>query len=326
MQADTRQLSLVSQQLAQFAKGPLTVSGALIGPNRCPVTDARQVLKGYIPAGDFRLLNNALADDVIRVLLEAPLAATQPLQLALGASGSDFLQGATQTFVVLARALHLFTAKALTVAVRRQIDDAEVYPQHVFQFTGRRLLDVAHGEQVERALDQYKVTLALPRPEQFALALAAHKRQAQPTVNGPDANLSLVHVPAENTVIVGNAARRLEGALRLAVQLVRVGHLRDATDHHLRRQRRERLSRRVVRQLVKVVLAERPRLPRLFTQPVARGVSRFQRALQGVRLALVGLEFDLCYQLHGSSIAQMRETVKYGMFIRERSKGASSAA
>ena len=83
MEANTSKRRFVGQKLAKLAKGPLALSRTLRLSYRCPLANPAKVFNGEISPGVIGFRDEALADGVVDISLEAALAASKPLQLAV---------------------------------------------------------------------------------------------------------------------------------------------------------------------------------------------------------------------------------------------------
>ena len=79
---------LVGDELAQLEEGPGMPLVAMFAPNRCSLSDPRQVFESDCLARYDGFLDQLLADTVIRVFLEARLTAAHLAQTTLGVLGA----------------------------------------------------------------------------------------------------------------------------------------------------------------------------------------------------------------------------------------------
>lgn len=73
---------LVLKKVSQLRERPVVMPRPLALSNRYPLSDALEVFNGYRSRCVFSLQNESLADDVIRVALEAGLSARQLFEFA----------------------------------------------------------------------------------------------------------------------------------------------------------------------------------------------------------------------------------------------------
>src|SRR5205807_1534988 len=113
--------------------------------NRCPVSDAAQVLDGDPASGAFGSGDNLLADDVVNVggaacFLLAPLD-----EKATGTARAELLESLTDAAGTFTSAAQLSARIKSSVAVRRDVLDAQVNAQETLGIGHRRRLGF-HGK------------------------------------------------------------------------------------------------------------------------------------------------------------------------------------
>ncbi len=294
----TCQPRLVVDELPQLGEAPIAVSRSLLGSSSPgPRANAGQVFQGNRAVRALSFCYETLANLVVDVFLEAALAAREFPQVAFGRQAAARLQVRAQPLHPLAVMLDRLAGQHVAVAGGGDIRHAQVHAQGFRHIARFRVGEFACRQQEEHAVEQHQVSLALAGLQEFALALARAIRDTLATVYCPDRNFIPVGVPRQNTVIVSNAAQRLEGARRAPLQPVGVRHLCQTADDHLRREV-EALAHLVVGQVLHPVAVEdlRPERPR--TDEVTRGIGRFKRLLEGGVLVFRRVEAHLRNQFH----------------------------
>ncbi len=289
----------VMQERPELTERPIVVLGALLlAANPCPRTNPRQIFDGNAALCVFSLRNKLLGNAVVGGLLKAALFAADLFQAPFGAFGPNGLQPIPPALVALAHLFNLRPAVRFAVAIRRKVYDAQINADHAHTIRRSRLGHMTDGKEVERALDVGKICFTFTSVQKFPLPASRNKRNGLSAVHRPDRYARFVRVPAQNAIIVGNAAMRPEGPLDLAIQLVRIGHFPETAHHKLGRQAKQLAGRRVAA-FMQIELPERLRVPRRFAHGVARGVRHFQRLQQHCRLFRRWLQFELGDQFHG---------------------------
>lgn len=305
------QLRLVGKKRTKLEETPIAMSSTLLLTNRYPFADARQIFDGDAASGVFSNPDNALGNHVIRVFLESLLPTRQLAQAALGAFRANMLQDVTALLMPLTARFNLYAAECLPVATRCDVHDAQVNAKHVVNVLRRRFLYVTGRGKIELTAMENQVRFALLRCQQRALAFPANKGDAFSAVHCPDRDYQPVHVPAQNTVIIGNGAVGLESPLGVPVQFVGVGNAGNAAHHDLSRQAKGG-ARLMVRQFVEAILPKLFTLPSTLTDSVTGSVGRFHRLFERGKLPACRKEFDLSHKFHTLSVAQDGSIVKYG--------------
>ncbi len=302
----------VLHKLAQLVETPIAVSRPLLSAGSLdPRTDMRQVFQRYLSLCAFGFRNKPLGYRMVRVRLEAALLPAEGFQAPFRVLRTDRLQRRTPPLIALARAFNCCAAIRLAVAIGADVHDTEVNTQRPVNIIGRWFLNITRRKEVELSVDIRKVGFTTPRLQQFPLALTTHKRNGLPTAYRPNTDRRRVHIPRQDTVIVGNSPVWGERALHLAVNFVRIGNFGDLADNHLCRQARRCLDV-VVHQTMHIKLLERLCVPCRLADGVADSVRLFQCLQQGRVLVRRGQQFELGDQLHSMIIQQPERLYKFG--------------
>ena len=116
---------------------------------------------------------------VIGVGGKAGVPARKLLQFSPGAASLLLLQFAAQAAMSMPDALDGRAAVLLSGAGNGNLAHARIDSEKTFDIDGFRLIHMARGGEVENALVQNQVGLALPGLQQFCLARASFKRDPQ---------------------------------------------------------------------------------------------------------------------------------------------------
>lgn len=305
MDRNAEQLRFVGQENPQLTEAPVKMPRSLGLANRSPLRNATEIFNGdpqIVPSG---LRDKSFADAVIRVCLEARLASRQLLESALGTLCADKLKSLATILMPPALSLNFVTRESVPIRVNREIDHSKIYPQPscgVIRIGG---LNIARLVEVELAIAIHKIGLSLQRLEHQALTFPALVGNVKPSSNGPDRNFLAISIPMQNTIVIGDRPKGLEGALGLTVEFVGVGDIGYGTYNNLRGQIGESGTGIVVGKFVQLVLPEDLGFPCLLRQIVPRLICLFQSAFEGVVLLWRCVEFHLRSQFHIVSIAEM---------------------
>ena len=172
------QHSFVADKLAQLCEAPIAVPRSLCLAQPCPFADVAQVFQSDAASGAFRPRNEVFADPMVGVFLEPRLLLAQLLQMAFCRFGAAPLKALAQAVIPLAGLFDLLARIVVAVAVRHNVADAQANAQDTFNLVRRGFFNVADRQQIEPAVDQNQVALALSALQQFTLPLTADKRDA----------------------------------------------------------------------------------------------------------------------------------------------------
>lgn len=314
----TAHLRFVPDVGPKLEERPIAVFGACGFPNRFlgALANVGQIFQCKRTPSAFGFPHKLLCNRVVGIRLKAALFAAEGLQAPFGRLCTNGLQAITTALVLLSYTFNLFTAVLFAVAVGRKIDDTKIDSQRLIDIVGRWFVNVARHKEVELTFTQDQIAFTLSRLQQLVLAFATHKGYVfQSPIHRPDRNRLLVEVERQDAIIVGDTAVRSVRALHLPIQLVAVTDFRKAADHHLCRQAVISLDL-LVHQLLQIVLPKDLLFPRHATDCVARGVRRFQRALQRISLFGHRLQLDLGDDFH---------ILNYSTKVRRRQLWAEAA-
>lgn len=288
---------LVLYKLTKLVESPVSVSCPLLAPNRYPIADALEVFKSDPAIGVLRGLHDTLTDAVVCVSLVALLLAADLAELALCRPRALALEIAAAVRDLPALVFNLLTAVLLSIAVCREVNDAEVNAEILLNVLRLRRLDLAGDEQVELAADVAQVGLASLAFQKLTLAVAAQVAHTLATFQRPDADRLFASLEAQDAAVVGERAAWPEDTLSSMVEFVCAGDFCDGPHGHLSGQVKS-FPDVTINNLVEVKLPEGLRFPRLLADVVAGGICGLQRFEKKIVLAWCGLQFDLCCQFH----------------------------
>jgi len=284
----------------------------------CPLAAANFYPSGYTlelfksnrPSGALSVGNYALRNAVVDVSSESSFFPASGYKKPPSRLRALRLELRPKPTMASPKPVGLSTRIESSIRVGGNVLDTEVNAQHALNVLRYGFLNIAGSKQVETATQIAKVRFALLGFEEGGLMLTANERYQHSTGSSPNRNRALVNVPAENPLVVGNRAGRLESALALLVQLVGIGDLGNGTDGHLRRQAR-RSSERIVELFLKRPLAERLVLPYPLANLIADGVSLGKSVAQCLGLFGRGIQFNLSGQFHRHIIPESQALSQY---------------
>lgn len=148
-----RELRLVGQKREQLEERP---AGKLIAsvsaPNREPVADTAEVFNGNPATGVFSSGDDRLADAVILMAAESGFLIADPRQLLFRAFGVSFLEALPLEVVLATDRLDGFSRIGVAIAVGRNLGDAQVHPEEVFNLDRSVFWSLDRGVEVELSI------------------------------------------------------------------------------------------------------------------------------------------------------------------------------
>ena len=307
----TGELSLILDKLAKLIESPGVVLSPLAPANRNSGADASQIFEGNTASSVFGLRNNTLGNAVVDVRSKPSFLAGTLNEQSLSSLRIFGLKLTPELGMALAQPVDLSAGVNSTIGVGSNIHDAEVDSQELSRVAERKFFNLAGLEKVKGAIPVNQVGLAKKMLKKLRLAWPSNKRDDQPSLGSPDGHGTGGYLPGKDAFVIGNAAAPVEGALDGTSGLVSIGNLRQHPDHDLRRQI-EAAAQFVIKQMVKVILAEGLRLPGPFTDIVGGIIHRLQCIQQGIVLLWSGRQLNLRNQFHSLIIPQYSTLDKMG--------------
>ena len=117
---------LVGDVHAELIEGPGMPLVAMFTPNRCPLSNAGEVLESQCLARYDGFSYQGLTDLVVDVFLKTLLTSTQLFETAFGRTGPDPLQLLTACVITLSNLMDFGTCKGLACAIGGKVDDAQI--------------------------------------------------------------------------------------------------------------------------------------------------------------------------------------------------------
>jgi len=297
---DTELRGFVFQLQFEIGESPVGNSSALPMTDLClnALTDTTELFDSNAALSVVRLSDDLLTDDVVDVVLESGLFAFNLTQFTLGRLRAFVLQVGTTMCECAANLIDLCAAEVVAIRSCGNLDDAHVNTNEVGNVGLIRLFNKAGRGQVKLIVNKAQVGLSDLALHQFKLVFTRLKGQLQPAINRPDRNLFLADLPRQDVVVKLDCAKRQKGAFDLLVDLVGLRNLGFAPDNYAGVESRERFARIVVCDLVQRELSEYFRFPCALRQPVATGISKFNRLFERLSLFIRNNQLDLGRELH----------------------------
>lgn len=227
-------LRFVFDTLPQMSESPVAVPSSLRFPNRHPLANTREFLKGYRSLCAFGFRNQRFCYSMVGVFLKSPLFAGEFFQAALGRLCADALQRGAALGVPRASLLNFRAAKNFAIGIGGNVHNAQIYSKCRTGLHWWCIGNITRGIEIGGTIATNKVAFAFLSAEQIGVMLtAARKRHGQSPLKRPNRNRMLEEVPRENPRIVSDCAKRSEGALGFGAQFVGIGNFAQAAHDDL---------------------------------------------------------------------------------------------
>lgn len=292
---NTDEPALVCDLSLKIRKCPRMQDAPLAFSNSYPVTNKAKVFHRDTASGAFSLSNYLFGNHMVLVVHETRLATLKPIENTTSRTSASGLQSLSLPPTSFPNASDLASASiGSSIRVLGQVHKAEINPEPVERLSLLSVGNIHRHVQVPLSSLQDQIRLAAPKLKELALAISAHIRQMfYSAANRPDTHRGFAQLEIEDFVIVGDGAKRPEGALRVMIQLVRVEDLCDQTDNWLRGKLRKLSAKLLVKQAVHWKLLKLLRFPSQLRKPVAGLIHRLKSELQHLFLSWCRKKFKL---------------------------------
>ena len=293
----------IDQERFQLEESPRMQNRALCTPSPYPSTDAGEILHGDSACGAFGDVDNLFCNAVICVSGKPVLLTAEFSEMPLSRPGSTLLERGSQLAPSSADSVELGSAVHGAVAVRGDVDHAEIDAEKIVHVFRIWIVDVTSGCQIERSIAIDQIGFALAVAEQMFLALTSAVSDAITARSCPDGDRRLGKLPRKNTFVVGYCAIFAKFPHCILVQIVCIRDFRDAADNDLGRER-ELGSDLFIDQTMQGKLTEYLFLPRSLADPVTGGIGRPHGFMQCGCGVVIGYQFNFCRKIHASNIEE----------------------
>ncbi len=260
-------------------------------------------------------MHNLSADIVIQPFGIPRTAKRSPFQVSFRRLTAALLQTGAEGAKFAAIGFDRCPAVLPPFTIRGKFNDAHVNAENtVRHIGGRGFFHVAGGVEEPNATKTAQVSLSLLGGKQGALTVATDEGNRHSSLHRPYGYARLRHLPAQDTVIVGDCARWLKNALRRLIEFIGVGDFSVATNNDLRGEGKN-LPNGFVRRFVKVVLLEGVVVPRPLANSVASGISDTKRFFKGFGLFRRYNQLHLRGQLHAWIVSRLSSIETEGGFV-----------
>lgn len=299
-QRHTHQLGLVGQTLTEMSESPRVVRSPMFLANRCPFANPGQIFDHDSTNGVLGCTHDRFADTMVHVTLVAPFLPSAMTQQPFGGFRPLRLEFGPQAIVTSPHVRDVGAGEDLAIASRGKVFDAQVNTQETLGLEGFDLRHVDGYVQKEHPVAMDEIRLSARTRFEMPVVGPDHEGHDFPTVDGQDRN-AIKPLPAQDSLIVRDGAKRSEFGSDIPVTLVAFDHLRDGSNGHLRRQI-EVVPNIVVDESLQYDLVGASMTKSCFGDGSASGVESFHRSSHTIRLRDGRLELNLCRQLHGKDM------------------------
>ncbi len=293
----TTQLSFVGDKRPKLRECPRVECCALRPSSLHPRANVPEIFQHNRSLRAFGLRNNPFGQTVVDVFGKAALLTGQLPQAATATECAELLQLVPEPPVAVAHVLDRLPRMRLTVAIGRNVPDAQIDTERAVNINRIWRFNLARRKQIPVAAHECQIGFAAPGSEQLALPLTTDERYGLPPVECPDRDQRVGQSKREDAVIVSNRTVAVKGAPHLAIQFVGIRDFGDAAHGQLCG-KSELLAHALIGQTVNRKLPKRLRIPCHLTDVVTGSIRRFKRALERIGLRWRGKQLQLYRQPH----------------------------
>lgn len=294
---DACQRRLVGDVGTHLPEGPGIQAGSLTAAGRNPGADVLEIFKRNAATGAFGSRNDRLRNAMADVLTEPGLLPGEFLKSTLGGLCRSALEPGLPSGELAPDLLDACSAVGGAVAVRREIDDAEIDAKPILGVEVFGLRHIACAGQQPLAAHEAQIGLALAELQQRTLTRPHHDGNDDAAPRGPERHSRAVLDEAHDAIVVRLGGQRSKHRSDLAIDLERIRHLRNGADRCLRGQ--SKISAQVsVKSLVQVELPEHAGNKTLRRKPRTGRVAALKGLLESGGLFIGRQELDCGNELH----------------------------
>lgn len=151
-----------------------------------PRAETLELFKGYGSLRAFGKLNDAFADDVVRVGGETALLAGEFLQAPPFGLGASALKLLPQMPVTMSNAVDYGAAVNVTVGIGHYVFDTKINADHSLSDKWFQIINLASGEQIPLAPAVSELGFALTALQESHMPLSGNKRYGESPVDRRD--------------------------------------------------------------------------------------------------------------------------------------------
>jgi hypothetical protein len=269
----------VGQKRTQLSKTPVVVLGPLAFADRHPAAHVRQVFQHKRRLRVFRPLDQRFCDTMVDPALKLRLASCHGFEPTFRPFGPRALKGLAVGHGSLAHDFNIVTRVPVAVRVGGQIDNTQVHPKKAFRNDGRCFWGVERHEQIEDALDQHQIGLALGPVELDTLVLSHLHRDQFASVQRRQTDF-LKPMKRHNPFVIDDSAVWTKRDLLRLVALVRFHRFGKSANRQLCRQTKA-LTHVVVQGFLQLKLRGTALLEGVLRNPRTRHIEGMHRLQQG---------------------------------------------
>lgn len=229
--SDPGQDRFVVYERPELPKSPGVQNRPLVAASRYSGADTLQVFQGNSPSSALRNGDYAFTETMVDISGEPPLLTGKNFQSATRGFRAFLLQFLAQASVAIPNSLDGLSRKDFTIACSGNVTNPKVNSQESVDVYGIRFFDIADRQQVKLTFTKNQITFALTIKQHKSLAFAAYVGDFLASLSSPDRHT--VRIPPEYAVIEGNTPERTERPFGFPVELVSIGHFRNAADDDL---------------------------------------------------------------------------------------------
>lgn len=146
---NTRSFGFVENKLPELVESPISQSGTLALTGRYPLTDTTQLFQGDSAIGALSGCHDGFTNTMVGVFLESGLSSLEGTQFASSRPCSFALQVAAAMGVEATIKFHFFAAVVRALAIRGDVNDTKVNPEHLSGFDQFGIVQVTDAGDVE---------------------------------------------------------------------------------------------------------------------------------------------------------------------------------
>jgi hypothetical protein len=284
---NSSETSLVLDKMPELGKTPRVQRSPLRLSSRDLRSYPLEVFEGNSALRALSLANEALGDHVVDMPGHPPFLVFALLEKFTSCLRLPGLEPLSDASVAVSQAFEMSARVLFSLGISSDVDYTKIDSEPVFGRTRQWLLHVNGSMQIPLIVSIDQIAFAMAKLEHPPCSLIADERNALSSNHRPNGDC-FVEIP-ENTVVVGDGAKRFESTPSFLIRLVGTRNLGDSTNYHLSREIEATLHF-VIDQLMKLILPKTLAPPSHLAVGVGGLVSPLKRVFERLCLFICGVK------------------------------------
>jgi hypothetical protein len=231
---NTGNRSLVVYELSELIETPRTMFMSLcLGSDRCPLSDATEIFKGYQRRGVFGFHDKFLRDAMIDISLKPSLMARKFLKMFFGTISATTLKIGFECIKFGSCLIDLLTRKHFSHRIHGYVLDSKINTENFFGYRRLVFRNFNYNAKIELFVHENQIGLPSDPVHFGSMVVTDFDRNLDPTMNGQERN-RIKSFPRKDSLVVDNRPIRIKDRLDRLISFICFTCFRNGSNRHLR--------------------------------------------------------------------------------------------